>query len=79
VELTAWIKANPAEAQKILVNELKEETKGEIEPEAIAHAWQRITFTGEISAPLVAKAVQDAKDAGFSKGPSDTSKLVVQP
>lgn len=79
VELTAWIKANPAEAQKILVDELKEETKGAIEPEAISHAWKRITFTSEIPGQLVTKAVQDAKEAGFSKGPTDISKLVVQP
>jgi NitT/TauT family transport system substrate-binding protein len=79
VELTSWIKANPAEAQKILVAELKEETKGAIEPESIAQAWKRITFTAEIPNQLVTKAVQDAKDAGFSKGPTDISKLIAQP
>jgi NitT/TauT family transport system substrate-binding protein len=79
VELTAWIKEHPEEAQKILVAELKEETKGNINPEAVAHAWKRITFTPEVSTRLIAKAVQDAKDAGFSKDPTDTSKLVETP
>jgi NitT/TauT family transport system substrate-binding protein len=79
VELTAWIKANPAEAQKIFIDELKEETKGTIEPEAVAHAWKRITFTADIPGALVTKAVLDAKNAGFSKGPTDTSKLIEKP
>lgn len=79
VELTAWIKEHPEEAQKTLVTELKEETKGEINPEAVAHAWKRIKFTSEIATPLISKAVQDVKDSGFSKGPADTSKLVETP
>lgn len=79
VELTQWIQAHPEEAQKILAAELKEETRATIAPEAIAQAWKRITFTTEVSPQLVAKAVQDAKDAGFSRGATDTSKLLVQP
>jgi sulfonate transport system substrate-binding protein len=79
VELTGWIKEHPEEAQRILVQELKEETKGNINPEAVAHAWKRITFTTDVSPRLITKAVQEAKDAGFSKGSTDTSKLVEKP
>ena len=79
VELTQWIQAHPEEAQKLLAAELREETKAVIAPEAIAQAWKRIKFTTEVSPKLVTKAVQDAKDAGFSKGATDTSKLLVTP
>jgi NitT/TauT family transport system substrate-binding protein len=77
VELTQWIKAHPEEAQKEVIAELKTETKGAISPEAVAQAWKRIKFTSEISPDLIKKAVRDGKDAGFSKGSTDTSKLVV--
>lgn len=79
VELTQWIQAHPEEAQRLLASELKEETKAIISPEAIAQAWKRLKFTADVSSELVAKAVRDAKDAGFSKGSTDTSKLLVVP
>ena len=79
VELTQWIQSHPEEAQKLLAAELKEETKSSIAPEAIAQAWTRIKFTTEVSPELVAKAVHDAKDAGFARGSTDTSKLLVTP
>ncbi len=78
-ELTKWIKEHPEEAQKILAAELKEETRATIAPEAVAQAWKRIDFTTEVTPQRIAKAVQDAKDAGFSRGSTDTSKLVVKP
>jgi NitT/TauT family transport system substrate-binding protein len=78
-ELTQWIQANQAEAQKILIAELKEETRADFPPDAVAHGWQRIRFTTEVSRDLVAKAVQDGKDAGFLKGATDTSKLLEIP
>ncbi len=78
-ELTQWIVAHPAEAQKILVAELKEETKATIAPETVTQAWKRIHFTTEVSPQLLSKAVQDGKEAGFFKGATDTSKLLVLP
>jgi NitT/TauT family transport system substrate-binding protein len=78
-ELTAWIQAHPDEARKLLINELKEETRADFAPEAAAHAWKRIKFTTDVSPDLVAKAVQDGKDAGFLKGSTDTSKLIENP
>ncbi|HEY0369165.1 MAG TPA: ABC transporter substrate-binding protein [Chthoniobacterales bacterium] len=76
-ELTQWIQANREEAQRLLIAELKEETKADFKPEAVTHAWQRITFTNDVSPELITKAVQDGKDAGFLKGSTDTSKLLV--
>lgn len=78
-ELTQWIQAHPEAAQQILATELKEETKANIPPEAIAQAWKRIHFTTEVSPQLLSKAVQDGKDAGFFKGATDTSKLIATP
>src|SRR5207302_7179532 len=57
-ELTDWIQTHPGEAQKLLVAELKEETKANFAPEAAAQAWKRIKFTTEVSRDLLAKAVQ---------------------
>ena len=78
-ELTQWMQTNPDEGQKILINELKEETKTAFAPEAVMQAWKRIKFTTDVSRDLVTKAVQDGKDAGFLKGSTDTSKLVETP
>ncbi len=78
-ELTDWIQAHPDDAQKLLIAELKEETKTDFAPDAVAQAWKRIKFTTEISNQLLTKAVQDGKDAGFYKGSTDTSKLVETP
>lgn len=79
VELTKWMQQNQAEAQKLLIAELKAETRADFAPDAVAQAWNRIQFTSEVSRDLIAKSVQDGKDAGFLKGPTDTSKLVETP
>src|SRR5216117_2058182 len=78
-ELTDWIQAHPDQAQKLLISELKEETKADFAPEAVAQAWNRIQFTSEISRDLIAKSVRDGKDACFLKGSTDTSKLLESP
>ena len=79
VELTKWIQENQAEAQKLLIEELKAETRADFAPDAVSQAWNRIQFTSNISHELIAKSVQDGKDAGFFKGSTDTSKLVQAP
>jgi len=79
VELTKWIQEHESEAQKLLIEELKAETRADFPPDAVAQAWKRIHFTSEISRELIAKSVQDGKDAGFLKGSTDTSKLIESP
>ena len=79
VELTKWIQENQAEAQKLLIDELKAETRADFAPDAVAPAWNRIQFTSDVSRALIAKSVQDGKEAGFLKGSTDTSKLVETP
>ena len=78
-ELTDWMQQNPDEAQKLLIEELKAETRTTFAPDAVAQAWKRIKFTTALPAELIAKAVQDGKDAGFLKGNTDTSKLIELP
>jgi NitT/TauT family transport system substrate-binding protein len=79
VELTKWMEQNQSEAQKLLIDELKAETRADFAPDAVAQAWKRIQFTSEVSRDLIAKSVKDGKDAGFLKGSTDTSKLVETP
>ena len=79
VELTKWIQDHEAEAQKLLIEELKAETKADFPPDAIAQAWKRIKFTTDVPRELIAKAVQDGKDAGFLKGSTDTFRLIETP
>src|SRR5215475_779551 len=79
VELTKWMQQNEAEAQKLLIEELKAETRADFQPDAVAHAWKRIQFTSEVSRDLIAKSVKDGRDAGFLKGSTDTSKLIETP
>ena len=79
VQLTKWIQENEEEAQKLLIEELKAETRADFQPDAVAQAWKRIQFTSEVSRGLIAKSVQDGKDAGFLKGSTDTSKLIEIP
>ncbi len=54
-ELTAWIQQHPAEAQKLVEYELTAETRGKISPALIAHAWDRIVLTNDVSLRLARK------------------------
>jgi hypothetical protein len=45
----------------------------------VAQAWKRINFSVDVPQKLIEKAVQDAKEAGFLKGSTDTSKLIETP
>src|SRR4029434_7544130 len=49
VELTKWMQQNQAEAQKLLIEELKAETRADFPPNAVAQAWNRIQFTSDVS------------------------------
>jgi NitT/TauT family transport system substrate-binding protein len=75
-ELTDWIQKNPDEAQKLLIAELKEETKADFAPDAVAQAWKRIKFTTDVPPTLINNAIQYGKAAGFLKGSTDTSRLI---
>jgi NitT/TauT family transport system substrate-binding protein len=78
-ELTQWIQQNPDEAQKLVQYELTEETKGKIAPSLIAHAWNRIILTNDVSRDTLDKFVANARAAGFLRQAPDLSRLLVQP
>ena len=77
--LTEWIKSNPEEAQRLVVAELREETRGQFSESAIAHAWHRIGLTSEINRDVLEKFVANASVAGFLRNVPDLSRLIVAP
>jgi NitT/TauT family transport system substrate-binding protein len=78
-ELTTWIQGHPADAQKLVQYELTQETKGKISPALIAHAWDRITLTSDVSLDSLNKFVTDAQAAGFLRQVPSLAQLVVKP
>ena len=77
--LSDWIEKNPAEAQKLVVAELREETKGQMSAELIAHAWKRIVLTNEVRREALDKFVANAKAAGFLRDAPDLARLIESP
>jgi NitT/TauT family transport system substrate-binding protein len=76
-ELTQWIKDHPAEAQKLVQYELDAETKGKISPALIAHAWNSIILTDDVSRASLDQFVAKASAAGFMRQVPDLSQLIV--
>ncbi len=78
-ELTAWILANPAEAQRRLVAELTAQTRGGVSAEIVARAWPRLVLDTEMTlAPLVALQ-RGAVASGLLRRPVDLGRLVEAP
>jgi NitT/TauT family transport system substrate-binding protein len=78
-ELTAWIAANPDEAQRRLVAELSELTRGGISADVVAHAWPRMRPTAEIALAPFAAFQESAITAGLQKQAADLAKFVEAP
>jgi NitT/TauT family transport system substrate-binding protein len=76
-ELTQWIQQHPDEAQKLVEYELNAETKGKISPALIAHAWNSIILTNDVSRDSLDKFVANATAAGFLKQAPDLTQLIV--
>lgn len=74
--LTEWIQKNPEEAQRLVVEELREETRGKLAAELIAHAWKRISLTSEVRRETLDKFVANAKAAGFLRDVPDLGRLI---
>jgi NitT/TauT family transport system substrate-binding protein len=77
--LTDWIKANPEEAQKLVVAELGEETRATMSPELIVSAWKRIVLTNDVSRASLETFVTHAQKAGFMRAAPDLSRLIAKP
>ncbi|MEI7713777.1 MAG: ABC transporter substrate-binding protein [Rhodospirillales bacterium] len=78
-ELTAWIKANPAEAQSMVRDELAAETRTQVGSASIIHAWDRIVLTDKADRTALEAFVTKAKQAGFLRAAPDLSRLAESP
>jgi NitT/TauT family transport system substrate-binding protein len=65
VELTGWIEKNPAEAKKILNDEIKRETSKALAPEVLDDAFGRLDVTYDPLRGALAKSAQQAYSLGF--------------
>ncbi|MBN1867076.1 ABC transporter substrate-binding protein [Candidatus Sumerlaeota bacterium] len=78
-ELTEWIRQNPAEAQKLIVEELTAETRREFPLDLVEASWPRLHFTSEITRESFESFLAAAQSVGFLKGAGDLSQLVDVP
>lgn len=78
-ELTDWIIKNPAEAQRLVREELAAETRAKVSEELIARAWRRIVQTHAVSREAVDKLVASAQAVGFLRGVPDLARLIEKP
>jgi NitT/TauT family transport system substrate-binding protein len=78
-ELTAWIAQNPAEAQRLVRQELIAETRANVSEELIAQAWRRIAWAHDVPRAALDKLVTSAQAVGFLRGVPDLARLIEQP
>ena len=78
-ELTAWIDAHPADAQKLVRDELVAELKHAISADLISHAWRRLRFTSKISLEPFEQFIVAAQQAGFLREKIDLKHFVEVP
>jgi sulfonate transport system substrate-binding protein len=78
-ELTEWIVANPAEAQRLLRAELLEETRKDMPADLLAHCWPRLRFDTSVDPGAFESFVKAAQDAGFLRDAGDLSQFVRVP
>ena len=78
-ELTDWVNSHPAEAQALVQRGLSDEVKREIKLELVVAAWQRLTFTSEITLSSIESLVTDARQLGFIRGDVDLSHFIEIP
>src|SRR5262249_24346191 len=78
-ELTEWINANPAEAQRMIRAELAAETRAGVPDHLVERAWKRIVVTSEISRLTLDKFMVSAQSVGFLRGAPDLSQLIEKP
>ena len=78
-ELTAWIKANPGDAQRLARDELAALTRTDLKPDLVARAWSRIVLTSAVSREALEGFVAKARAAGFLRAAPDLSRLIERP
>ena len=78
-DLTDWIRQNPAEAQRMVREELRVRFRAEMAPELVARAWTRMTPTSDISLEDLQTFVASARQVGFLESIPDLSGLMAVP
>ena len=64
-ELTSWLNAHPAEAQRQVQAGLSAEMRREMPAAIVANAWRRLRFTAEVSQKQFEALVDEAQSVGF--------------
>jgi NitT/TauT family transport system substrate-binding protein len=77
--LTDWIVAHPAEAQRLVREELHAETRTEMPADLVVQAWQRMVPTVALSVAEFQSWIKQAQQAGFLRGAPELAQFVVAP
>jgi NitT/TauT family transport system substrate-binding protein len=64
-ELTDWIIKNPADAQRLVCEELAAEIRANVSEELIARAWRRILQTNEVSREAWTSLLRTLRPSAF--------------
>ena len=75
IELTEWIRDNPAEARRLVNEELKEITGRTVAPEVLDRAWSNLELTWDPVRTSLQKSAEDAHQIGFVRNAPDLSKI----
>ena len=78
-ELTAWVLANPDEAQRRVRDEISAITHKQIAAPLINEAWTRLVFNNEISSAPFEIFLKQARDVGFLRNEVNLDKLIWKP
>ena len=78
-ELTEWIKAHPAEAQQMALEELDAEMHAKMPQELVKSSWNRIVLTSDVSLDALKRFITSAQSVGFLRNSPDLSRLVENP
>lgn len=76
--LTAWIVQNPAQAKKIVSDEIQKETGKPLPQAVLDQAWPRLSFTTDKMQSSITRQAEAAYEAGFLKTKPDLSGLFAE-
>ncbi len=75
VELTEWIRANPAEARQLLNDELKAETMRALPGPTLDRAWSKLELTWDPVSKALLKSADAAHAVGFVRQKPDLTRI----
>jgi NitT/TauT family transport system substrate-binding protein len=78
-DLTAWVLANPDEAQRRVRDEISAITHKEIAAALIKESWTRLVFSDEISLDPFHQFLKQAREVGFLRDEVNLDKLIWKP